>query len=109
MLPKKAKLDRRSCDRPGCYEQFIPTSPRPKFCSKECQRAMQSVLRRGESHAQDNGSRTHDGATLGEMLAMRVRRYVQRMSLTTQACRNLTIMIRCISSISSKPICVSSM
>jgi len=36
----------RSCDRPGCYQQFIPTSPRQKFCSKECQRAMQRVVER---------------------------------------------------------------
>ena len=36
----------RSCDRPGCYEQFIPRSQRQKFCSKECQRAMERVLER---------------------------------------------------------------
>ncbi len=45
----------RSCDRPGCYQQFIPTSPRQKFCSKECQRATQRVLNdNGETHGQDS-------------------------------------------------------
>ncbi len=48
----KPRVDRgvtqaiRSCDRPGCYEQFLPRSPRQKFCSKECQRAMERVLER---------------------------------------------------------------
>jgi hypothetical protein len=36
----------RSCAWLGCYEQFIPRSPRQKFCSKECQRAMERVLER---------------------------------------------------------------
>jgi hypothetical protein len=47
----QAKVDRcvaqaiRSCDRPGCYEVFLRTSrsPRQKFCSEECRRAMQRV------------------------------------------------------------------
>src|SRR5436853_6532675 len=48
----KPRVDRgvtqaiRSCDRPGCYEQFLPRSPRQKFCSKECQRAMERVWER---------------------------------------------------------------
>ena len=52
MSQTKAKVARRvtqeirSCERPGCYQQFKPTSPRQKFCSEECQRAMQRVLER---------------------------------------------------------------
>ena len=50
----QAKVDRwvvqriRSCERPGCYEVFLSTSgsPRQKFCSKECQRAMKRVAER---------------------------------------------------------------
>lgn len=50
----QAKIDRsiaqrvRSCERPGCYEVFITTSrsPRQKFCSEECWRAMNRVLKR---------------------------------------------------------------
>ena len=50
----QAKLDRsipqriRSCERPGCYKVFISASrtPRQKFCSEECRRAMERVLKR---------------------------------------------------------------
>jgi YgiT-type zinc finger domain-containing protein len=53
-LAGQAKIDRsiaqrvRSCERPGCYEVFVTTSrsPRQKFCSEECRRAMNRVLER---------------------------------------------------------------
>jgi hypothetical protein len=37
-----------SCDRPGCYEKFLRTSrsPRQRFCSKECRRALERVWER---------------------------------------------------------------
>jgi hypothetical protein len=37
-----------SCDRPGCYEQFLRTSrsPRQRFCSKACRRALERVWER---------------------------------------------------------------
>ena len=50
----QAKVDRslaqriRTCERPGCYELFISNSisPRQKFCSEECRRAMNRVSER---------------------------------------------------------------
>jgi hypothetical protein len=37
-----------SCQRPGCYEQFVvsPRSPGQKFCSPLCRQALRCVLRR---------------------------------------------------------------
>jgi hypothetical protein len=37
-----------SCDRPGCYEMFDRSrrSPRQRFCSKECRRALERVWER---------------------------------------------------------------
>jgi hypothetical protein len=37
-----------SCDRPGCYELFVrsPRSPRQRFCSSECRRALERVWER---------------------------------------------------------------
>ena len=37
-----------SCQRPGCYEQFVvsPRSPGQKFCSALCRQALRCVLRR---------------------------------------------------------------
>jgi hypothetical protein len=64
----QAKVDRwvaqatRSCDRPGCYEVFIRTSPRQRFCSEECRLAMQRVSAR-ERRSQEpwTGSRRRNG------------------------------------------------
>ena len=37
-----------SCDRPGCYEEFLRTkrSPRQRCCSKACRRALERVWER---------------------------------------------------------------
>jgi hypothetical protein len=37
-----------SCDRPGCYEQFVRTrrSPAQRFCARPCRRAMERVWQR---------------------------------------------------------------
>lgn len=37
-----------SCDRPGCYEYFVrqPRSPRQRFCSHPCRRALERVWER---------------------------------------------------------------
>jgi hypothetical protein len=36
------------CDRPGCYEEFVRRrrSPRQRFCSHQCRRAMERVWER---------------------------------------------------------------
>ena len=37
-----------ACDRPGCYERFVPSrrSPLQRFCSKTCRRALERVWER---------------------------------------------------------------
>lgn len=38
----------RACDRPGCYELFVPTprSPQQRFCSCSCRQALRRVRQR---------------------------------------------------------------
>jgi len=47
VIPKK-HFFACSCDRPGCYEMFDRSrrSPRQRFCSKECRRALERVWER---------------------------------------------------------------
>lgn len=53
-----------SCDRPGCYEVFILTSPRQRFCSKECRLGMQRVSARERRWQEPRtGSRRRNGQT----------------------------------------------
>ncbi len=42
------KLEGNPCDRPGCYEGFIPTarSPLQRFCSADCRQALRRVIER---------------------------------------------------------------
>lgn len=65
VIDKKHYFD-CSCDRPGCYETFDRTrrSPRQRFCSQECRRALERVWERERRWQELPARPKHHGAFL---------------------------------------------